>query len=78
MGLPDHLTYLLRNLNVGQEATVRALLGTNNWFKIETGCIVSPYLTSMQSTSCKMLGWMNHKRQNQECWEKYQQLQICR
>ena len=34
MGLPDHLTYLLRNLNVGQEATVRALLGTNNWFKI--------------------------------------------
>ena len=31
------------------------------------------YLTSMQTTSCEMLGWMNH-----DCWEKYQQPQICR
>ena len=31
----------------------------------------------MQSTSCKMLDWMNHKW-NQDCWEKYQQPQICR
>ena len=35
------------------------------------------YLTSMQTTSCEMPGWMNHK-QNQDCWEKYQQPQICR
>ena len=35
------------------------------------------YLTSMQSTSCEMLGWMNLKL-NQDCWEKYQQPQICR
>ena len=35
------------------------------------------YLTYMQSTSCKMLDWMNHKW-NQDCWEKYQQPQICR
>ena len=37
MGIPDHLTYLLRNLYVGQEATVRTLYGTTDWFKIEKG-----------------------------------------
>ena len=36
-----------------------------------------PYLTYMQSTLCKMLGWMNTSW-NQDCWEKYQQPQICR
>ena len=35
------------------------------------------YLTYMQSTSCEMLGWMNHKL-DQDCWEKYQEPQICR
>ena len=35
MGIPDHLTCLLRNLYVGQEATVRILYGTANWFKIK-------------------------------------------
>ena len=34
MGIPDHLTYLLRNLYVGQEATVRTGHGTMHWFKI--------------------------------------------
>ena len=64
MGIPDHLTCLLRNLYAAQEATVRTRHGTTEWFKIETGvCQVChpPYLTSMQSVSCKMLGWMNHK-----------------
>ena len=37
MGIPDHLTYLLKNLYVGQEATVRTLYGTDDWFKIEKG-----------------------------------------
>ena len=37
MGIPDHLTCLLRNLYVGQEATVRTLYGTTDWFKIEKG-----------------------------------------
>ena len=32
MGIPDHLTCLLRNLHVGQEATVRTGLGTTDWF----------------------------------------------
>ena len=44
MGIPDHLTCFLRNLNVGQEATVRTRHGTMNWFKIgkgvHQGCIL--------------------------------------
>ena len=48
MGIPDHLTYLLRNLYVGQEATVRTGHGTMDWFKsgkgIQQGCILSPCL----------------------------------
>ena len=37
IGIPDHLTCLLRNLNAGQEATVRSGHGTMDWFKIEKG-----------------------------------------
>ena len=48
MGVPDHLTCLLRNLYVGQEATVRTRHGTMNWFKIGKGIcqgsILSPCL----------------------------------
>ena len=48
MGIPDHLTCLLRNLYTGQEATVRTGHGTMDWFKIEKrvhqGCILSPCL----------------------------------
>ena len=48
MGLPDHFTCLLKNLYVGQEATVRTLHGTTDWFKIRKGvrqgCISSPCL----------------------------------
>ena len=65
MGIPNHLTYLLRNLYAGQEATVRTEHGTEVWFQIGKGVrqgVCSPaYLTYMQSTSCKMLGWMKHK-----------------
>ena len=66
MGIPNPLTCLLRNVYAGQEATIRIRHGTTDWLKIEKGvcqgCILSPaYLTSMQSTSCEMLGWMNHK-----------------
>ena len=46
MGLPDHLTCLLRNLYAGQEATVRTRPGTTDWFQIgkgvHQGCILSP------------------------------------
>ena len=45
MGIPDHLTCLLRNLDVGQEATVRTGHGTIDWFQIgkgvRQGCILS-------------------------------------
>ena len=55
MGIPDHLSCLLRNLYAGQEATVRTGHGTTDWFQIgkgvRQGCILSPCLTSMQSTS---------------------------
>ena len=48
MGIPDHLTCLLRNLYAGQEATVRTKHGTTDWFQIGTGvrqgCILSPRL----------------------------------
>ena len=48
MGIPDHLTYPLRNLYTSQEATVRTGHGTTNWFQIGKGvcqgCILSPCL----------------------------------
>ena len=48
MEIPDYLTYLLRNLCAGQEATVRTGHGTTNWFQIgkgvRQGCILSPCL----------------------------------
>ena len=48
MGIPDHLTCLLRNLYAGQEATVRTRHGTIDWFQIGKGicqgCILSPCL----------------------------------
>ena len=48
MGIPDHLTCLLRNLYSGQEATVRTGRGTTNWFQtgkgVRQGCILSPCL----------------------------------
>ena len=51
MGIPDYLTCLLRNLYVGQEATVRTGHGTTDWFKIVKGvcqgCILSPCLFNL-------------------------------
>ena len=44
MGIPYHLTCLLGNLYVGQEATVRILHGTTNWLKTGQSCILSPCL----------------------------------
>ena len=50
-GIPDPLTYLLRNLCAGQEATVRTGHGTTDWFQIgkgvHQGCILSPCLFSL-------------------------------
>ena len=53
MGIPDHLTCLLRNLNAGQEATVRTEHGTTDWFQIgkgiRQGCILSPYFFNLNA-----------------------------
>ena len=51
MGMPDHLTCLLRNLYTGQDATVRTGHGTTDWFQIRKGvcqsCILSPCLLNL-------------------------------
>ena len=53
MGIPDHLTFLLRNLYAGQETTVRTGHGTTDWFQIGKGvcqgCILSPCLFNLYS-----------------------------
>ena len=66
MGISDHLTCLLRNLYVGQEATVRT--EQEKWTGSKLGkeydkavCCHTSYLNSKQSTMCKIPGWMNHK-----------------
>ena len=66
MGIPDHLTCLLRNLYAGQEATVRTECEHQTSSKLGKEYIKAvhchpAYLTYMQSTSCKMLGWIKHK-----------------
>ena len=51
MGIPDHLTCLLKNLYAGQEATVRTGHGTTDWFQIgkgvQQGCTLSPCLFNL-------------------------------
>ena len=51
MGIPDHLTCLLRNLYAGQEATIIREHGTTNWFQIgkgvHQGCVLSPCLFNL-------------------------------
>ena len=66
MGITDHPTCLLRTLYEGQEATVR--MRHEQWTDPKLGKEYNkvvychpPYLTYMQSTSYKMLGWMTHK-----------------
>ena len=73
--IPDHVTCLLRNLYVGQEATVRTGRETIDWFQIgkgvHQGCILSPCLFNLyQSTSCKMPDWMKHKLESKLQEEK--------
>ena len=66
MRIPDHLTWVLRNLYAGQEATVRSGHETTDWFQTGKGVPKGVHchpacLASMQITSCEMLGQMTHK-----------------
>ena len=66
MGLPDHLTCLLRSLYADQEATVRTGHGTKNWFQtgkgVRQGCILSPCLfNSFAEYIMRNAGWMKYK-----------------
>ena len=66
LGIPDHCTCLLRNLYASQEASVTPGHGKTGRFKtgkeyIKAVYCQPDYLASMQSTSCEMLVWMNHK-----------------
>ena len=75
MGIPDHLTCLLRNLYAGQEATVRNGY-ERTCFQIGKGvlqgCILSPYLFNLYTGYImRSMGWMEQKL-NQDSWEKYQ------
>ena len=61
MGIPDHLTCLLRNLYTGQEATVRTGHGTMDWFQIEKGvdqdCILSLCLFNLYAEYIMQNAW---------------------
>ena len=75
MGIPDHLTCLLRNLYAGQEATFRTGHGTTDWFQIgkgiRQGCILSPCLFNLYAGYIMWkAGWSTSW--NQDCQEKYQ------
>ena len=66
MGIPDHLTCLLRNLYAGQEATVRTGHGTTHWFQIGKGvcqgCILSPCLFNLYAEYImRNTGWKKPK-----------------
>ena len=65
MGIPDHLTSLLRNLYAGQEATVRTGHGTTDWFQIKKGvhqgCILSPYLFNLYKEYIIQNARLEHK-----------------
>ena len=81
MIIPDHLTYLLRNPYMSQEATEPDM---EQWTGSKLGkeyikgiYCYSVNLTCMQGTSHERADWINHSW-NQDCWEKYQQPQIYR
>ena len=76
MGIPDHLICLLRNLYAGQEAKLEPEIEQQTGSKlgkeyVKAVCCHPAYLTFMQSTSCKMPGWMKHKLESR-LQEKYQ------
>ena len=88
MGIPDHLTRLLRNLYASQEATVRTEHGITDWFQLGKevcqGCILSLCLFNLCAEYIMRNPGLEEARAggsttwNQDCQEKYQKPQICR
>ena len=76
MGIPDHLTCLLRNLYAGQEAIVRTVHGTTDWFQIgkgvRQGCILSSCLFNLYADYIMRNAGLEETSWNQDCREKYQ------
>ena len=62
MGIPDHLTYLLRNLYAGQEATVRTGRGTTDWFQIGKGVYQGYILSPCYPTPILLPGKSHGRR----------------
>ena len=73
MGIPDHLTCLLRNLYAEQEATVRTGHGTTDWFQIgkgvHQGCILSPGLINICRVHHEKRWAVRSTSWNQDCRE---------
>ena len=77
MGIPDHMTCLLRNLYAGQETTVRTGHGIIDWFQIgkgiRQGCILSPCLFNFYAEYImRNAGLDEAQAEIKDCWEKYQ------
>ena len=78
IGIPDHLTCLLRNLNAGQEATVRTGHGKTDWFQIgkavHQGCILSPCLFNLHAEYIVRNTGLEEAQAGIKIagWEKYQ------
>ena len=76
MGIPDHLTCLLRNLYAGQVATVRTGHGTTDWFQIgkgvHQGYISSPCLFNLYAEYIMRNAGLEEAQAGiSDCWEKY-------
>ena len=76
IGIPDHLTYLLRNLYEGQEARVITGDGTTDWLQIgkgvRQGCILTPCLFNLYAEYIMTDAWLEEHKLESRLLEKYQ------
>ena len=76
MGIPNHLTCLLRNLYAGQEAIVRTGHETTDWFQIgkgvHQGCLLSPCLFNLYAEYIMQNSGLDESQAGSRLWEKYQ------